>query len=476
MMFNSIFQKLLFTYAAIIILVVLLLAALLTFFFKVYLFEQKQTQLLEAGRQVEALVRDNNLQKKDRDDLLQAVNALGAVTDSRIYILIDRKLAGIRALDGQFQEDCEEAGLVDDIRRIMDGETIVRKNEFSNQLNMYVVFVGMPISINNTANGVALLFSPLDQINKTLFEVYRIIWSTVLASLALAAVIVYILSRRLSTPIENIQKAAAGIAEGNYHGDVEPVGSDEVAQLTRTFNYMQNRLKQVEEMRKDLIANVSHELRTPLTTVRGFIQAILDGVIGPDEQEKYLRRAYDEAGRLNRLVNDLLQLARLQAGSIKLSRGLVDAGELIRETVEELQLQAGRRNVVLRCVCADSTAIQADRDKLKQIVLNLLHNAVNYSRDGGEVWIRTRVEDGKFLLRVEDNGAGIPADQLEYIFEKYHRVENPEGQWEPGTGLGLSIVKQLVELHGGAISASSSVGRGTQIFVEIPSQGMNETG
>ena len=474
-MFNSIFQKLLFTYAAIIILVVLLLAALLTFFFKVYLFEQKQTQLLATGRQVEALVRDNNLQKKDRDDLLQAVNALGAVTDSRIYILIDRKLAGIRTLDGQFQEDREEAGLVNDIRRIMDGETIVRKNEFSNQLNMYVVFVGMPISINNTADGVALLFSPLDQINKTLFEVYRIIWGTVLASLALAAVIVYILSRRLSTPIENIQKAAAGIAEGNY-GDVEPVGSDEVAQLTRTFNYMQNRLKQVEEMRKDLIANVSHELRTPLTTVRGFIQAILDGVIGPGEQEKYLRRAYDEAGRLNRMVNDLLQLARLQAGSIKLSRGLVDAGELIRGTVEELQLQAGRRNVVLRCVCADSTAIQADRDKLKQIVLNLLHNAVNYSRDGGEVWIRTRVEDGKFLLRVEDNGAGIPADQLEYIFDKYHRVEPTRGQWGPGTGLGLSIVKQLVELHGGAISARSSVGRGTQIFVEIPSQGMNETG
>ena len=467
-MFNSIFQKLLFTYAAIIIMVVILLAALLTFFFKVYFFEQKQAQLLAVGRQVEELVRDYNVKKKDRDDLLQAVNALGGVTDSRIYVLIDRKLAGVRSLDGRFQDSQEETWLLEDIKRIMDGETIIRKKEFSNQLNMYVVFVGMPIFINNAPNGVTLLFSPVDQVNKTLDKVYRIIWSTALASLALAALIVYILSRRLAKPIENIRKAAARIAEGIYHGDVEPVGNDEAAQLTRTFNYMQSRLIQVEEMRKDLIANVSHELRTPLTTVRGFIQGILDGVIGPAEQEKYLRRAYAETGRLNRLTNDLLQLARLQAGSVKLNRELVDAGEVIRETAEEMQLLAGQRNVSLCCENTGSAALWADRDKLKQISLNLIHNAVNYSRAGGEVRVRAWIEDGRLLFQVEDNGSGIPAEQLEHIFEKYHRVKNSGGGWEHGTGLGLSIVKQLVELHGGSIKVRSSVGCGTEIAVEIP--------
>ncbi|MCL6560092.1 MAG: cell wall metabolism sensor histidine kinase WalK, partial [Firmicutes bacterium] len=215
-MFRSIFQKLLFTYAAIIIFVVVLLAALMTYFFKCYLLEQKQNQLLAAGRAVGEMARENGAKINKREDLVQAVNTLGAVTDSRIYVLIDRKLAGIRTLDDPFTGGGDEGRLLDDIKRIMDGETIVREKEFSNQLNMYVVFVGMPITVNNAVSGVVLLFSPLDQLNKTLFRVYRIIWGTAAASLALAAVIIYILSRRISTPIEKIQKAAAGIAEGTY--------------------------------------------------------------------------------------------------------------------------------------------------------------------------------------------------------------------------------------------------------------------
>lgn len=123
---------------------------------------------------------------------------------------------------------------------------------------------------------------------------------------------IFLVSRRLSRPIENVQRAAAALAQGHFAGDLKAEGEDEIARLTETFNYMKNRLRQVEEMRRDLISNVSHELRTPLTSIRGFLQGILDGVIGPAEQERYLKLAYAEAGRLSRLVNDLLQLTRLQ--------------------------------------------------------------------------------------------------------------------------------------------------------------------
>lgn len=468
-MFRSIFQRLLFTYAAIIIVVVVLLAALLTFFFKYYLFEQKQNQLMAAGRKAEEMAREYGTRINKREDLVQAVNMLGSVTDSRIYVLIDKKLAGVRTLDEAFGESGEGDWLLADIKRIMDGETVVREKEFSSQLNMYVVFVGLPVYINGAAGGVVLLFSPLDRLNRTLLEVYRIIWGTAAASLVLAAVIIYVLSRRISTPVEKIQKAAAAIAGGSFADDVVPVGKDEVAKLTATFNYMKNRLQQIEEMRKDLIANVSHELRTPLTTIRGFIQGILDGVIAPAEQEKYLRRAYNEAGRLNRLVDDLLQLARLQAGSVKLNRESVDIAGLVGEIEEEYRLVAERRNIALHCTCTGLPAgFPADRDKLKQILINLLQNAINYTPAGGEVSVSAAAASGKLIIVVADSGKGIPPEEVEFIFKKFHRVENTGEERPAGTGLGLSIARELVELHGGVITARSEAGAGTEITVEIP--------
>lgn len=467
-MAKSIFQRLLFTYAVIIILVVTLLAALMTYFFNIYLFDRKQGQLVSAGQRVEELARDYNSGIMERDELTRTVNSLGHVTDSRIYVLMSKGLSELKSLDGRPQDPSGGNQLVDDIKRIMDGETLIRKKQFSNQLNTYVVFVGLPIFINSDVNGVVLLFSPLDQINKTLFEVYKIIWGTAAASLALAALIIFIVSRRISRPIENIQKSASAIAEGSFTEDVELQGRDEIAQLAGTFNYMKNRLKQVEEMRKNLIANVSHELRTPLTSIRGFIQGILDGVIKEEDQDKYLRRAYEETGRLNRLVNDLLQLARIQSGSLSLNREAVDVGELIREIVEENLLLAAQRSITLSAGIEGAITAFADRDRIKQVILNLLHNAINFSNDGGEVRLRAAVQNRTVSVEVEDSGPGIPEDQLELIFEKFHRVEKSRSRMVPGTGLGLSIARELVELHGGTISARSQVGRGTIMAFSLP--------
>lgn len=325
-MFKTIFQRLLFTYAAIIVIVIILLAVSLTVFFNIYFFEQKQNQLLTVGRRMEELAHDYHDKKISQQELSQTANALGYVTDSRIYVLLNEKITDLKFLDSGRQENPVGSQLLDDLKRILDGETLVRKKTFSDQLNMYVVFVGLPVYIDGTISGVILLFSPLNQVNKTLFDVYKIIWITAAVSLALASMVTFIISRRISKPIEHIQKVAASLAEGNFAGDLAPVGRDEIARLTETFNYMKNRLWQIEEMRKDFIANVSHELRTPLTSIRGFIQGILDRIIGPEEQEKYLKRAYEETGRLNRLVNDLLQLARLQSGNVKLNREIVQVG------------------------------------------------------------------------------------------------------------------------------------------------------
>lgn len=469
-MLKTIFHRLLFTYAAIIVTVVVLLAVFLTVFFNVYFFEQKQRQLLAAGRRVEEQVRACQARKISQQELEEIAGALGAVTDSRIYVLFGPKIAELKYLTKEEgREDSGSGEILEDLKKILAGETLVKKKFFSSQLNIYVVFVGLPVYLDGAVGGAVLLFSPLEQINRTLFGVYKIIWLTAAASLVLAAAVIFLVSRRLSRPIENVQRAAAALAQGHFTGDLAPEGKDEIARLTETFNYMKNRLRQVEEMRRDLISNVSHELRTPLTSIRGFLQGILDGVIGPAEQERYLKLAYEEAGRLSRLVNDLLQLARLQAGSIKLQRESVSVRGLIAEIATEVRLAAEKKKILLRTeVSGGDFSVLADRDKLKQIILNLLDNALKYSPEGGEVEIAAGKEERRAIFRVRDSGPGIPEEEIKNLFQKFYRVEKSRSREIPGTGLGLSIARELVELHGGAIEIRSGAGRGTEAVFTLP--------
>lgn len=468
-MFKTIFHRLLFTYAAIIIAVIVLLAVFLTVFFNLYFFEQKQRQLLAAGRRMEELALAYQAKKISQEELLQTASALGAVTNSRIYVLLGGKIPDLKFLTREeARENPGSSEILEDLQKILAGKTLVRKKFFSNQLNMYVVLAGMPVYLDGAVSGVILLLSPLEQINRTLFNVYKIIWLTAAASLVLAAVIIFIISRRISRPIVHMQKAAAALAQGRFPEDLTPVGRDELARLTETFNFMQKRLKQIEETRMEFIASVSHELRTPLTSLRGFLQGILEGVIEPELQEKYLKRAYAETGRLNRLVSDLLQLARLQAGSVKLHLESVPVEGIIAEIIEEHRWLAEQRSISLHAeVPGEGFTVFADRDKLKQIILNLLSNALKYSPEGGDVWISVRPEERRAVFRVRDNGPGIPEDSLQDIFQKFYRVEKSRSQEIPGTGLGLSIAKELVELHGGVIKIHSRPGSGTEVIFTL---------
>lgn len=464
---RSIFQRLLLTYVAVILATIIILAALLTYFSNQRLFQQKQDDLTRAGHSLEALARDYYDKKVTLDELTRTSNALGVSSDSRIYVIDGQKIASLKNRGESPGADNSGDALAEDLKQVLEGKTVTRKKYFSDNLNN-VIYVGLPILDGDQVRGVILLVSPLEKINSDLFKIYRIIWGSAAASLFLAALIIYLVSRRISRPIEEMQKAAAAIAEGRFTEDIDNSGQDEVSQLAGTFNYMKNRLAQIEEMRRDLIANVSHELRTPLTSIRGFMQGILDGVVPPEQQEKYLKRAYHETGRLNRLVNDLLQMARMQTGNIALDRKTIALGAILEEITDEFSMQAREKNVSLEVGADAGLTLDADRDKLKQVLLNLVQNALNYTGEGGKICILARVEEGGLAIRVKDNGAGIPASQLSLVFERFHRVEKSRSQNVPGTGLGLSIARDLVELHGGTISVHSEVGRGTEFIIKLP--------
>jgi len=229
-------------------------------------------------------------------------------------------------------------------------------------------------------------------------------------------------------------------------------------------------LHRVERLRRDFVANASHELRTPLTSVRGFVEALEDGALEDATARRFLGKIRTHADRMAVLVSDLLELSRLESGERPLRRETVRPAEIVEDVVASLAEQARSREVAVSASAAEAPALLTDADRLRQILENLVENAVKYVPVGGHVAVTARAADqGAVVFQVEDDGPGIPAEHLPRIFERFYRVDKARSRDMGGTGLGLSIVKHLAEGMGATVSVQSEVGRGSRFTVTVPS-------
>ncbi|MEW6684539.1 MAG: two-component system histidine kinase PnpS [Nitrospirota bacterium] len=231
-------------------------------------------------------------------------------------------------------------------------------------------------------------------------------------------------------------------------------------------------LKRLERVRSDFIANVSHELRTPLTSIIGYVEALLDGVQhDTTKREEFLRIIKTHADRLSALVHDLLQLSQIESGDYRWRRDSVDVGALVRRSVALVHPLAQRRQIALRCTNeVEALCVVGDEEKLTQVLVNLLDNAVKYTEAGGSVEVTVQSSDGHAIVRVRDTGIGIPPADRDRIFERFYRVDRARSRESGGTGLGLSIVKHIVEAHGGTVSVDSRLGHGSVFTVTLPQE------
>jgi two-component system OmpR family sensor kinase/two-component system sensor histidine kinase BaeS len=263
--------------------------------------------------------------------------------------------------------------------------------------------------------------------------------------------------RRLSTPLDDMLAASGRVAEGDYSTRVEEQGPSEIRSLARGFNSMAARLEASDQQRRDMLADVSHELRTPLTVIQGNVEGMLDGLYPADE--KILRSILEETHLLSRLVDDLRTLSLAESGAIQLKREPTDLGVLISETVASFRPKAEAAGIVLVVQLGKSLPMEVDPNRIREILTNLISNALRYTPEGGMIHIG--FEDS--TISVEDDGSGIPAAELPHVFERYYKSSDSGGM-----GLGLSIAKYLVEAHGGEINAASSPGGGTRISFTLP--------
>lgn len=285
----------------------------------------------------------------------------------------------------------------------------------------------------------------------------------VLVALALT----FFLSRRILSPVKALTTAAQRLGKGDFSQRVHIKDKSEIGELASTFNSMAADLERDEQLRRNMVADVAHELRTPLTNVRGYLEAIRDHLIEPDTDA--IGTVYDETMLLERLVDDLQDLSLAESGEIKLYCEIEELPELIRHVVSAIQAKATAKGLTLSVeLPSDLPAVYIDYMRIKQVLLNLLENALTHTPQGGLITVGARERADYVEISISDSGEGIPVDELPNIFERFHRVDKSRSRATGGTGLGLTIAKYLVEAHNGTIAIESELGKGSRFTFTVP--------
>jgi signal transduction histidine kinase len=303
-------------------------------------------------------------------------------------------------------------------------------------------------------------------------------WWEVLLAGALASGIALLIARwvarGMTQPLRDMAQAARKMETGDYSQRVHTTSRDEVGQLAQAFNRMSAELDQLERLRRDLVANVSHELKTPISALRAHLENLLDGVERPDPETLQVMLAQSE--RLGRLVDQLLDLSRLESGDVPLHREAVALAPLVSQVLSEIEVARAGRGVELRgSVPRDLPAVYADRERIHQVLFNLLDNAVRFTPEGGYVTVTAEPRNGSVDVHVADTGPGIAPEHLPRLFERFYRADPGRAQKDGGTGIGLAIARSVVEAHGGRIWADSQPGEGSVFTFELPVAGATET-
>ncbi|TLS49990.1 HAMP domain-containing histidine kinase [Paenibacillus antri] len=351
-----------------------------------------------------------------------------------------------------------------DLKRLAAGQSVFI--EFESAQNERFFIAAEPVGVEGKA---IYVLSSMHNMEQSLNQVRSLLALSGAGALFLALGFTYIVSQLLSRPMLEMEQAARRIAKGELETRLAVRSSDEVGTLAEAINDLAKDLQHYRDTRQEFFANVSHELRTPITYLEGYAKVLSDELYETEEEkQKYLAIIRQESFRLNRLIHDLFELAKMEEGQLNLTLERVDLKEIVESAVEKVRLRAREKGLsILSSLEDDIPPIIADGLRMEQVLLNLLENAVRYTEEGS-IQVRLRNGESGCQLTVEDTGVGIPTDELPYIFERFYRVEKSRSRQYGGTGLGLAITRKLVELQGGTIEVFSQVAAGTRVVITFP--------
>nr|WP_300090982.1 HAMP domain-containing sensor histidine kinase [Sedimentibacter sp.] len=361
----------------------------------------------------------------------------------------------------------EDADVV--VRDVFDGSTTFSEG-FSDMLNAPTLTVGTPIVSGNEIIGALLIHSPVEGMNDAIFEGFKMLVISIAIALVLSIVISVFLAMYFTEPLKKMKSTALVLAEGDYSAKTGIVQDDEIGELAATIDVLSERLDKasheseiLQKQRQDFITNISHELRTPVTVIRGSLEAICDGVVkDPAQVKEYNKQMLAESKGLERLVNDLLELSRLQNSDFKIEMHDINLCDVIRDAVRSASNMARKKNIIIDYTeDRDIFMIKGDYGRLRQMFMIVIDNAIKFSKENSIIYLNLNNN----TVEVRDTGIGIKREDMPFIFNRYYRIKTEENK--TGTGLGLTIAKQIANRHNVEMSAESEPGTGTSFKFEF---------
>lgn len=448
----------------------LVLGILLSTFFKSYIMETRKEELIREGSAISQYVGlyltgliDTRVLHYQYQIIDRFLGTTIWVTDERGNIWSSHNSTQLEEVDWENQKVS-----VDEFVQVLDGNTITLEGRFGESFPEPMLTVGMPLKLNNSIRGTIFLHSPIQGLNRTIMNTYNSIWRSAILTSILSLLLSFIISGRFSRPLTEMNVISREIATGNFKRRVKVRTKDEVGQLAVNFNAMADSLEKLESMRRSFVANVSHELRSPLTSMKGYIQGVLDHTIPVEDQDKYLRIALDETERMNRLINELMDLSRIETGQFSIDIKVVDINEIIRRVLISKEDRINDRGMEVEVDFEkDIFMIVGDPDRLQQVIINLLDNAIKFNREGGLLTFKTWLFKDNVYVKIADQGPGIAKDEIPHLWEPFYQIDKSRTRNKEGTGLGLPIVKKIIEAHEQNIWLNSEEGKGSAFIFSL---------
>ena len=333
--------------------------------------------------------------------------------------------------------------------------------------------VGVPVRMLENDElvpiGAVFITSSASHYSEYITTIIKIFCSAGIVTFALIFCFVGIFSYQLTKPLQQMARAAKAFGNGDFSIRVNVKSNDEIGELARSFNSMADKLAASEGMRRAFVANVSHELKTPMTTIAGFIDGILDGTIPPEREKYYLNIVTVEVKRLSRLVTSMLALSRIDSGELKMSTANFDISATVLNTFLTFEQKIDERKInVIGLEDNQPLFIEGDPDMIHQVVYNLVENATKFTNVGGDITVSVEDKGTDAFVTITNTGAGIPEDQIGFIFDRFYKTDKSRSHDKNGMGLGLYLVKTIIQLHGGEITAESVEGEYTRFRFRLP--------
>ncbi len=408
----------------------------------------------------------------DLETVKTQLDFLSVYLDSTICII---NPSGRLVLDTSQPLNVEDVVMIENFDPTMTGGSYYMVNNFFGNFDSDMLSVLAPITSSYMVKGYVVILCDMNDIQTSCNSMLNISYITLVILLLLSLIILIFFTEIVYIPLRRITYATEQYAAGNMHYEFQVESEDEIGYLAACLNYMASQIASAEDDQKKFVANVSHDFRSPLTSIRGYLEAMIDGTIPPEIHEKYLGIVLNETERLTKLTNSLLTLNNLNTKGILLDRTDFNINKVIRNTAASFEGTCLKKTIAIELILTgDEMYVNADMGKIQQVLYNLIDNAIKFSHSDSVIKVETSVKKSKLFISVKDTGIGIPKDDLKLIWDRFYKSDLSRGRDKKGTGLGLSIVKEIINCHGEHINVISTEGVGSEFIFSLPLSAKND--